>query len=67
MGILVVEAQAQGAQAREQREAVDALEQRLFAVRLREAVVGDPRGEVVDVVEADVAGEPLHKSGQLKV
>lgn len=40
-----------------QRERRDLGEDRVGVVRVLEVVVGDPGAEVVDVVQADVAGE----------
>ncbi len=63
-GFLVVEAQAQRPQALGQRQLVHLLEHGLLAEALREPVIGDRRAQVMDMVKADVAGEPVQNSRQ---
>ncbi len=60
---LVVQAQLEAAQAGAQGEGGD-VEDGVFAVAAGEQVVGDAGVEVVDVVEADVAAEPVQQGRQ---
>ena len=62
---LVPQAELEGLQAGSQRDGRDALEERLGVVAFLEVVIGDQRAQVVQVVEADVAREPLQDAGQL--
>jgi hypothetical protein len=59
--------QGQGPQARGQRDRRDALECRYGFMTRLEPVIRDSRAQVVNVVEADVAREPLQHAWQFVV
>src|SRR5260221_1190784 len=63
--LLVPQAELQRFQTGEHRDGFDSLEKRVGLVTLLEIVVGNARAEVMDVVKADVPGEPLQNSRQL--
>jgi len=60
----VIDAPFQAFQAREQGQWLD-VEDRVLFVRLWQIVVGDLRAKVMDVMETDIACEPLQERGQL--
>ena len=65
--LFVPQLEANRAQPVPQRQARHRAEDRLLVVRVLQVVVGDLRIQVMDVVEADVAGEELQYAGQAKV
>ena len=65
--LLVPQLQPRRAHAVPQRDRGDGLEDGVLVVRALEVVVGDPRVEVVHVVQADVAGEELQRLRELEV
>src|SRR5262249_22247217 len=66
-GGFIPQPEAQGPEALEERQRPDVAEQRLGAVAALQVVVRDARTQVMDVVEADVPGEPLQDARQLEV
>ena len=67
MRLGVPEGQARGAEALAQRECRHLLQEVVLLVAGLQAVVGDDRTEVVDVVVADVAAEPAEEPRQLEI
>ena len=65
--VLVPELEPHRAQTVPQRQRRHVVEHRVVVVRGLEVVVGDPRVEVMDVVQPDVAGEELQHLRQLQV
>src|SRR3954464_10000936 len=65
--LLVPELEPRALHAVPERQRRDVMEDRVLGVGAREVVVRDPRAQVVDVVEADVAGEELEDLRQLQV
>ena len=65
--LLVPQPQRNTFQAGEQRDGVHLLELRVLVVALLQRVVGDARAEVMNVVQADIAGEPPQQPGQLEI
>ena len=63
--LLIPKAKRQGFEAGEQRYWFNGLKQRLRVVAPLQVVIRDPRAQVVNVVEADVAREPLQDLGEL--
>src|SRR5437867_12681220 len=63
--LLIPEAEGERLEAGEQRDRLDVLEQGIGLVASLQVVVRNPRAEVVNVVESDVAREPLQDPGQL--
>src|SRR5215208_3633918 len=63
--LLVPEVKRQATQAGPQSDGLDLLEQPLALVALLQVVVGNPRAQMMDVMEADIAREPLQQAGQL--
>src|SRR6185503_6080110 len=61
----VPQPQVHGLEAFPQRQRLDLLEQRVVLVAFLQVVIRDARRQVVDVVEADVAAEPLQDRRQL--
>ena len=56
---LVPKAKGKGLETGEERDRLNGLKQVICIVTAFEVVVGDSRTQMVNVVEADVAGEPL--------
>ena len=67
LAVLVPELQSHGAQAVPQGEGRHIAEDHVLVVGTLEVVVGNAGTEVVNVMEADVAGEELKDLGQLQV
>ena len=65
--LLVPQLEPHGPQAVPQRERRHVVEDRVLVVRALQVVVRDPGAQVVDVVQADVAGEELEDLRQLQV
>lgn len=63
--LFIPETEGEGFQTGEQRDRLDALEQRVGAVASLEIVVRDARAQMVNVMRADVAREPLQDPGSL--
>ena len=57
--LFVPKTEGEGFEAGEEGDGFHGLEQRLRAMALLQIVIGDARAEVVDVVKADIPGEPL--------
>jgi len=64
---LVPQAEAQALDAGEQGDRLDGLKERLGTVGCLEMIIGNARAQVVDMMEADVAGKPLENPGQLVI
>src|SRR6185295_9035993 len=64
---LIPEAEGKSSHARPQCDRLDPLEQRVLPVALLEVVVRDGGAQMMDVVKADVRGEPLQHSRQFVV
>ena len=65
--LFVPETEAEASQTGEQGERLDGVEEGFGAVASLEMVIGDARAQVVDVMEADIAGKPLEKPWQFIV
>src|SRR5690606_4444965 len=65
--LLVPQRQARGRDAVEDPQVNDTLEQLVLLVARLQVVVGYPGAQVMDVVEPDVAGDPLQHLGELVV
>ena len=57
--LLIPETKGEGFEAGKQRDGFDSLEQRLGPVTFLQVVIWNPGAQMVDVMKADVAGEPL--------
>ena len=57
--LFIPETEGEGLQAGEQRDGFDGLEQWLRLMAFFEVIIGNSRAEMMDVVKADVAREPL--------
>ena len=64
LAVFIPEAIAERLEASEQRDGFHLLENRNLVVSALQIVVRDARAEVVDVVEANIAGEPLKDARQ---
>src|ERR1700690_3918868 len=62
--LLVPEPKRERLEAGEESDWLHGLEQRFSPMTLLEVVIGDARAEVMDVMEADIAREPLQHLGQ---
>ena len=65
--VFIPQMQTHRLQAGPRRERLDLLEDRVFIVAALELVVGDAWAEMMDVVEADIAADPLKQPGELVV
>src|ERR1700691_694504 len=61
----IPQAERNGFHARKEGDGFDLLKEWVGLVAFLQVVIGDARAEVVNVMEPDVAGEPLQDSGQL--
>src|SRR5687768_1435036 len=57
--LFIPETEGEGLQDGEEGDGLDALEKGMGAVASLEVVIGNARAEMVNVMEADVAGKPL--------
>src|SRR5712675_1158035 len=60
----VPESERERFEARPERDRLDLLKQRVRLVTFLDVVIGNARAEMVDVMEADVAGKPLEDARQ---
>ena len=67
LGVLVPERQAEALQAVPQRQAVGRTQLRMVAQHRAEPVARDARREMVDVMDADVGGEPAQHRRQVEM
>ena len=64
MALLIPESESERLETGHERNWLDGLKEWLGVVAFLEVVIGDARAEVVDMMEADVAGEPLENFRQ---
>ena len=65
VALLVPQAKGEGMEARQQRDRLDRIEERVRLVAFLEMVVRNARAEVMNVMKPDIAGKPLQDSRQL--
>src|SRR5204862_8241961 len=63
--LLVPESEREGFKTSQQCDGLHALKQGIGIVASLQIVIGNTRAQMMDMVKADVAGEPLENPGQL--